>query len=125
MLDRTEQKRHRQHIHCRDHGPDQCNVGTVEVDGADPGLLEGFLFLAELARVEHLDLVAAAGALRDQAAHVEQRLHGWVFLVLGIGRTKFARESARCGGRQKQRDNKRYGPRKVGAAVHGQQIPFG
>jgi len=52
MLDRTEQKRHRQHIHCRDHGPDHATFGAVEVDGADPGLLEGFLFLAELVRVK-------------------------------------------------------------------------
>jgi hypothetical protein len=95
MLDRTEQKRHRQHIHRRDHGADQCDVGTVEINRTDPGLLEGFLFLAELARMEDLDVVAAPGALRHQAAHVEQRLNGRVSLVLGIGGAKFARESTR------------------------------
>jgi len=61
--------------------------------------------------------------LRNQAAHVKQRLDGRVFLVSGYRGHEFARESARCGRRQKQRDNKRYGPRKVGAAVHGNKSP--
>ena len=37
---------------------------------------------------------SATGAFRDQAAHVKQRLHRRIFLVLGIGSTKFARKSA-------------------------------
>jgi hypothetical protein len=100
MLDGAEQKRHCQHIHCRHHPPDQCDVGTIEIDRTGPGLFEGFLFLAELAGMKHLDLVAAAGALLDQATHVVERLHGWVILVLGIGGAKFARESCRRDRRQ-------------------------
>ena len=95
MLDRAKQERHRQHVHRRHEGSDQRDIGAIEIDGADAGLFDGFLFLAELARMEHLDLVAAAAALRDQAAHVAQRLDGRIILVLGIGGAKFARERAR------------------------------
>ena len=95
MLDGAEQKRHRQHIHRRHDGSDQCDVGAVEIDRSDPGLLQRFFLLAELVGMEHLDLMAAAAALRDQAAHVVQRLDGRIILVLGIGRPKFARGNTR------------------------------
>ena len=105
MLDGAKQKRHREHIHRRHEGPDQRHVGAIEVDRAGPGLLDGLLFLAELARMKDPDLVAAAGALGDQAAHVAQRLYGRIVLALGIGGAKFARDRARRDRRQKQRDN--------------------
>ena len=73
--------------------------------------------------MEHLELVPAAAALRDQAAHVTQRLDGWIILVLGIGGAEFARKRARRD-RTEQRDDKRDGPRKAGAAIHRQQYPL-
>src|SRR6202022_1932168 len=124
MLNGAKQKRHRQHVHRRHERPDQRHVGTVEIDRAGAGLLDGFLFLAELARMKHSDLVAAAAALGDQAAHVSQRLDGRIVLALGIGGAKFPRVRARRDRRQKQRDNDCYGPRKVGAAVHRQLHPL-
>src|SRR3979411_868101 len=42
----------------------------------------------------HPDLVAAAAALGDQAAHVLQRLDGRIVLALGIGGAKFPRDLA-------------------------------
>src|SRR3979411_892938 len=72
----------------------------------------------------HPDLVAAAAALGDQAAHALQRLDGGIVLALGIGGAKFPRDRARRDRRQKQRDNDCYGPRKVGAAVHRKLHPF-
>src|ERR1700709_2386263 len=70
----------------------------------------------------HLDLVAAAAAFRDQAAHVARRLDGRIILVPGVGGAKFARENACRGGCQTQRDNKFDSPRKVSAAVHWQRF---
>ena len=85
--------------------PISAHVGAVEIDGADAGLLDGFLFLAELARMKDPDLEAVAAALRDHAAHETQRLYGRIVLALGIGGAKFPRHRARRDRRQKQRDN--------------------
>ena len=102
---------------------DQRHIGAIEIDGAGAGLLDGFLFLAELAGMEHPDLVPAAAALRDQAAHEAQRLHGRIVLGLGIGGAEFARKRARRRRRQQQRGNEHHGPLKVGAAGHRQHLP--
>ena len=80
--------------------PDQRHIGAIEIDRAGAGLLDGFLFLAELARMEHADLVPAAAAFLDQAAHEAQRLDGRIVFALGIGGAKFARKNARRGRRQ-------------------------
>ena len=95
MLDRTEQKRHCQHIHRRHEVADQRYIGAVDIDRADTGLLDGFLFLAELARMKHPHPVTATAALGDQAPHVAQRLHSRIFFALGIGDTKFPRNRTR------------------------------
>jgi len=71
------------------------------VDGADAGLLDGLAFLAELARVEHADAVAATGALGDELVHVAQRLDGRVVLLLDVGRAEFSRRR-RCGERERE-----------------------
>ena len=42
------------------------HVDAVEVDDAEAGLLDRVLLLAELGRMEHLDLVAAVGPLLEQ-----------------------------------------------------------
>ncbi len=101
----AKQERHRQHVHRRHEIPDQRHIGTVEVDGADAGLLDGLPFLAELARVKYPDLQPSAAVLRDQARHVAQRLDRRIVLGLGIGGAEFARGRARRGRRQKQRND--------------------
>src|SRR5450759_226838 len=123
MLNGAKQKRHRQHIHRRHESPDQRHIGAIEIDGAGAGLLDGFLFLAELARMKDPDLVTAAAALRDQAAHVAQRLYGRIILALGIGGAKFPRDRARRERRQKQRNDDCCGPRTVGAAAVHRHLP--
>ena len=102
MVDRAKQERQRQHVHDRHEAADRRHVGAVEVDRADPGLLDGLLFLAELAGMEHPDLVLAAALFGDQAAHVTQRLHRRIILGLGIGGAKFARQR---GGRDAKRNS--------------------
>src|SRR5216684_3447701 len=97
-------------------------IASTFIAGA--GLFDGFLFLAELPRMEHPDLVAAAAALRDHAAHIAQCLDGRIILVLAVGGAKFPCDSARPDRRQKQRDDRCDGPRKIGAAVHGQLHPL-
>ena len=124
MLNGAKQKRHRQHVRRRHEGSDQRYVDAIEVDGAGAGLFDGLLFFAELMRMKDPDLVAAPGAICDQAAHVAQRLYGRIFLILGIGGAKFARDRARRDRRQKQRHDDCYGPRKAGAAVHRQLHPL-
>jgi len=57
------------------------DVGAIEIDCVDAGLFDGFLFLAELARMKHPDLMAAGAALRDQAAHVTHRLDGRIIFA--------------------------------------------
>src|SRR5258705_2163915 len=124
MPDRAEQKRHRQYIHRRHEVADQRHIGAIEVDRACASLLDGSLSLAELARMEDRDLVTAAAALRDQAAHVAQRLYGRIIFALGIGDTEFPRDRARRACRQEQRDHECNGPRKAGAVVHRQLHPL-
>src|SRR5579863_5702046 len=122
MFDGAEQKWHSQYIHCGHEGSDQRYVGAIEIDGAGAGLFDRFLFLAELARMKYADLQAAAGFFLDQAAHVAQRLYGWIILALGIGGAKFPRQSVRRDGRQNQ-PNDGCCLRKVGAAIHRQLPP--
>jgi len=105
MLDGPEQKRHRQHIRRRDESSDQRHVGAVEIDGADARLLDGFLFFAELARMEHAYLQPAARTFLDEAAHIAKRLNGRIVFALSVGGAKFARENARGRDCTKQRDN--------------------
>src|SRR6266403_2633155 len=127
MIDGTKQKRHREHIHCRHESSDQRHIGTIEIDGADAGLFNGFLFLAELARMKNPELVTSSAALLAQAAHVSQRLYGWIVFALGVGDAKLTRHGGRRDRRRTQRDNDgddRYVPRKVGAAIHGQLHPL-
>ena len=70
MVDGAKQKRHREHIHRRHESSDQRHIGAIEIDSADAGLLNGFLFFAELARMKDPDLVAASAALLNQATHI-------------------------------------------------------
>ena len=112
------------HVHRRNEVADQRHVGPVEVDRTGPGLLDGLLFLAELAGVEHLDLVAAAAALGDQRAHVAQRLDGRVILGLGIGGAKFACNGARRTDGKQKRDDDHSGPREFGTAQHWHTQPL-
>src|SRR3954469_6698425 len=124
MFNGAKQKRHRQHIHCRYESPDQRHIGAIEIDGPGTGLLNRFVFLAELVVMKDADPVAAPTAFRDQASHVTRRLYRRIILALGIGSAKFARDRARRDRRQEQRDNECSGPRRFGAAVYRQLQPL-
>src|SRR5439155_8079098 len=90
------------------------------------GLFQGFLFLAELARMEHLYSMPAAAALSDLAPHEAERQNGRIILVLGIGGAEFTRKRARGAGRHQQRDNNNHRPLKLGAAKQFQSThPLG
>ena len=52
--------------------------------------------------MKHPDLMTAIAALRDQTAHVTQRLDGWVIFALGVGGTEFPRPCTGRDRRQKQ-----------------------
>ena len=91
VIDRAKQKRQCQHITDRDQRAERRDVGAIEIDRAHARLFDGFLFLAELARMEHAELVPSVGPAFDQAAHENERLDRRVILGLGIGGAELAR----------------------------------
>ena len=86
MIEGAEQERQREHVGGGYQRADRRHVGAVEIDGADPGLLDGVLLLAELTRMEHADVVAAAGPLLDQAGHEHAAPARWDSLPTGCRR---------------------------------------
>ena len=87
--------------------PIGADIGAIEIDRADPGLLDGLLLLAELTRVKHADCVPSAGALLDQRAMKLSACTVGVIFRLGIGGAELARRrrggKRRRGGRQDRR----------------------
>src|SRR6185437_2325187 len=101
------------------------HIAAVEIDRAGARLLDGFLLLAELARMKDPDLVASAGALRDHPAHVVERLDRRIVRTLGVGGPKLARDRIRRDRRQRQQDDEGCDPPKAGAVVQRQLQPLG
>jgi hypothetical protein len=91
MVEGAEQERQREHVGGGDQGADRCDVGAIEIDGADPRLLDGVLLLSQLARVEYANAVTAGGPLLDDARHELQGLDGGIVLRLGVGDAELAR----------------------------------
>src|ERR1700733_11800819 len=73
--------------------------------------------------MKHPDLVTAAAALRDQTAHVTQRLDGRIIVALGVGGAELPCPRAGCDHRQKQANDHDCGPPNAGVAVHWHFIP--
>src|ERR1700758_5518062 len=73
--------------------------------------------------MKHPDLMMAGAALRDQTAHVTQRLDGWIILALGVSGAEFPRPCAGRDRRQKQPNEQHCSPPNAGAAVHRQLRP--
>src|SRR5215208_4796055 len=85
VIDRAEQERQHEHVRLGREARDRGDVDAVEVDRAGPRLLHRLLLLAELARVEDLQPVAAVGALLQQLVEMHQRLDGRIVLGLDVG----------------------------------------
>jgi hypothetical protein len=76
VIDRPEQERQRQDAERGRAVADRRHVDPVDVDRPDPGLLDGLIFLTELAGMENPNPVPPAGSLRHQPVHEQQGLHG-------------------------------------------------
>ena len=70
MGDRAEDEGQGRHVGRRDQVVERRHVDAVQVDHAEAGLLDRVLLVAELGRVEDVDLDAALGALFEQLADV-------------------------------------------------------
>ena len=103
VVDRAEQEGQRQHIGFGNEAAERRDIGAVDVDGANAGLLDGRLFLAELARVEDPEAVPALGPFLDQLAHLFERPDRRIAGRLGVGDAEFAR-GGRAGEDASQRD---------------------
>src|ERR1700739_2636472 len=73
--------------------------------------------------MKHPDLMTAVAALRDQTAHVTQRLYGRIIFALGVGGAEFPRPCTGRDRRQKQPTSQYCGPPNAGAAIHWQPRP--
>ena len=64
------------------------HIDAVQIDHAEPGLLDRVLLLAELRRVEDLHLEAPVGSLLEQSAEIFHRLDGRIAVRVDVGGAK-------------------------------------